>query len=68
VLDLGGPAVRVPLQRELLDRGEDDLAASPAKQLPQVVHRVGLLDQAHQVLGPDELVVELVVEVGAVHL
>ena len=72
VRTLGQDRVRdlpaVGAQAELLDRREDHLAAARGEQVAQLLYAVGVLDLAHERAHGDELIKELVVEVGAIHL
>ncbi len=61
------PALVLP-QAKLLQRRADHLAAGRLQQRAQVIDAVGLVHRAHQRLGGDEAVSELVVQVAAAHL
>ena len=55
-------------QLELLDRREDDFTTLAAEERAQFLDAVCVLDLPYQGFDSDELIVELAVNVGAIHL
>ena len=55
-------------QTEFFDRGENDFAAFGFQKFAQVVYRFRLLHVSHKRTRGDKIVIELVVQIGAVNL